>query len=109
MYIGRSLSVHRPLGGSKAPSYEKTTQMFISNAKNEVLIEVNDCCCKLMKSSSKMFADLIGVDMSPGQLLYVLQRRGLNFLPLLNDFERIPALPQPCKNTSLELSGSYNY
>ena len=79
--------------------------MQIANAKNEVLIEINDSCCKLLKSTSRVFADLLGVEMSPGQLLYVLQRRGLNFLPLQNDFERVPGLPQPCKNPSLELSG----
>lgn len=103
----RSLSVHRPLGGPKAPSYEKTTQLLIANAKNDVLIEINDSYCKLLKATSKVFADVLEVEMSPAQLLYVLQRRGINFLPSQNDFERIPSIPQPYKKSSFELAGKF--
>jgi hypothetical protein len=103
----RSLSVHRPLGGPKAPSYEKTTQLLIANAKNDVLIEINDSCCKLLKATNKVFTDVLEIEMSPAQLLYVLQRRGINFLPSQNDFEKILSIPQPYKKAPFELAGNF--
>lgn len=101
-----SMSVEKPLAaGVKAPTYEKLSRVTIASQKHEIVIDVTESTCRLLKPTTKVFADLIGCDMTPGKLLYLLQRRGLNFLPTSRDIERIGSIPQPYKSPSLELGG----
>ena len=100
-YKSWSLSVKKPAnGGMKSPEYEKLTQLTISNQVSETVIEINESTCKLISATQKL--DICGVPMPAGQLLYKLQRRGVNFLPTPRDISRLEGLPTPPKDLQFE-------
>lgn len=105
-YKSWALNVTRPeSGGLKSPQYEKLTQLTISNQVNEAVIEINESTCKLVSATQNDgFADMLGVPMPAGQLLYRLQRRGINFLPTPRDVSRLEGLPTPPKDLKFELN-----
>ena len=103
-YKSWSLSVACPgEGGMTHPSYGKLATLSLSSQQIEqVKIGVRESSCVLIKPDDYVFADMIGVEMSPGQLLYTLQRRGVNFLPTSLEIEKVESIPRPVKQFSFE-------
>jgi len=102
-YKSWALNVAKPeSGGIKSPEYEKLTRLTISNQVSEAAIEINESTCKLVSATQNL--DIMGVPMAAGQLLYKLQRRGINFLPTPTDVSRLEGLPTPPKDLQFELN-----
>jgi hypothetical protein len=63
------------------PLYEKQARLAVSTQRREVVIDINGSLCKLVKPVLKQLSHLIGVEMSPGNLLFNLQKCGINLFP----------------------------
>eukprot|EP01038_Epipyxis_sp_PR26KG_P008222 gene8222-11128_t len=70
--------------------YESQGRLVISTMKQDIVIDIVGSMCKLVRPDNKSFSDLVGQYMSPGYLLYRLQRRGINLLPTKYDVKILP-------------------
>ena len=61
--------------------YEQYSRVIVQTQRVEVVIDVVGHQVRLLRPTSKHFKDLLGVLMSPGQLLRRLQKRGINIMP----------------------------
>lgn len=61
--------------------YERYARVTLQTQRLEVAIDVVGHKARLLRPTSKHFKDLVGVLMSPSQLLRRLQRRGVNIMP----------------------------
>jgi hypothetical protein len=50
-----------------------------------VVIDIVGCFCKLVKPDALNFTELLGVPLSPGQLVVKLMRKGVYLLPTQSD------------------------
>ena len=65
--------------------YERYGRVTLQTQKMEISIDIVGHQVRLLRPSSKPFKDLVGVLLSPCQLLRRLQRRGVNILPAKRD------------------------
>lgn len=65
--------------------YEKMVRVNIVAGNVDVTIGVTGPNCFIAKTTSKPLLDIINKHMSPGKLLYELQKRGVNLLPTALD------------------------
>lgn len=63
------------------PMYEKQARLTVATQRREIVIDINGSLCKLVKPVLKQLSHLIGVEMSPGMLLFKLQTCGINIFP----------------------------
>jgi hypothetical protein len=72
---------------SAVPStYEKHCRLVLEYLKEEIMIDIIQTNCYLIKPDSLVYRDLLGKPMSPGVLLKKLQAKGINFMSLPYDF-----------------------
>lgn len=69
--------------------YEQQARLVVQTQRLEFIIEICGTACKLVKPTMKQFSDLIGVEMTPGHLLYKLHRRGINIMPTAHDCSKL--------------------
>jgi hypothetical protein len=65
--------------------YEKQARFTIHTQKHDIVIDIIGDKCKLIQPTTKNFADIQNLLLSPGALLSKLQRKGVNLLPTVND------------------------
>lgn len=63
------------------PNFGQHVRLTVGLAKIEVVIDIIGTKCKLVKPTLDTLADLVGIAMTPGQLLIRLQRHGINLFP----------------------------
>ena len=68
--------------------YERYARVTVQTQRLELAIDVVGHEVRLLRPSTKQFKDLIGVLMSPSQLLRRLQRRGVNIMPANRDCKK---------------------
>jgi len=69
--------------------HESCARLTIYTQRAEIVIDILGTVCKLVKPNLKQCADLIGVALTPGELLTKLQRRGITLNPFYSDSERM--------------------
>lgn len=69
--------------------YEKYVRLTICTSKHDVVIDVIGTKCRLVRPTIPQVSDLIGVDISPGQLVRKLLSKGINICPVYEDSEHI--------------------
>lgn len=79
---------------------ESCARLTIFTQKTEIVIDILESICKLVRPNSKHCADLIGVALTPGQLISKLQKRGININPFYSDSDRMDE--NTAKNQDLE-------
>ena len=80
------LSPYRDLSGS---NYDKLCKFTVTVGQVELVINISGDVCFLSKSNVRPLTDLLNVSMSPGLLLFNLQRRGVNLMPTSLDLARV--------------------
>ena len=65
--------------------FERHARFTLETVNHQIVIDIIGTSCKLIGPDRKEFADLIGVELTPGVLLMRLQRRGVNLIPTPND------------------------
>lgn len=95
-------ALHIPVKGASAHStasatYERQARLTVQTQRHELVIDVVGTKCKLVKPTLKQLSDLVGVEMSPGRLLYKLQKRGINVMPTDTDCTKVESVkPKVC-------------
>ena len=70
---------------NKMDNYEKMIRINIITGNVDLTIGITGSNCFIAKSTSKCLIDLLNKNMSPGRLIYTLQKRGVNLLPTTLD------------------------
>jgi len=71
-------------------SFEKHARLIVQTQTQEITIDIIDSKCYFIQPNNTIFMDLLGKPFSPGGLLQRLQRKGINLLPVLLDFQLNP-------------------
>jgi hypothetical protein len=87
--ITKNIANLNAVDGVFSSNYECQARFSIETQKFEIVIDIVGSKCKLVRPNDKVFIDLVGVSMDPGNLLNKLQRRGVNLLPTQYDSKNI--------------------
>jgi len=69
---------------------EKHVRFTVQTIHHDVVIDVMGTMCRLVRPNIIQLGDLLGVDVTPGQLIRKLQSRGINICPVYDDSQYIP-------------------
>lgn len=95
-------------GGKSDEFYEREARLVIQTQSVELTIGICGSQCFLAKAANKPLLDLLNVKMSPGQLLYTLQKRGVNLIPTQTDLDFSPHIEATAKVTFLFLENIFS-
>lgn len=64
--------------------FEQHVRLSLQTQRHEVVIDVVGSKCRLIKPVCPQLEDVLGVEVSTGFLLFTLQRRGINIVPIIS-------------------------
>jgi hypothetical protein len=88
--LAKTDPVTQALSLSAEDSLERYARLTVQTQMHEVVIDVVGARCRLVKPNTPVFADILGVPMHPGSLLFRLQTKGINLLPNESDLLSTP-------------------